>query len=73
MLPSRFSAAKLFYDLRLDLKIEHLPIFRGYGSGRRGEDYQRDAPRPLGLAAGRTPVATASRLAFGSGDTAAGC
>ena len=41
--PSHFSAAKVFYDLRLDLRIEHLPILRGYGSGRRGEDYQRDA------------------------------
>ena len=41
--PSHFSAAKLFYDLRLDLRIEHLPIFRGYGSGRRGQDNERDA------------------------------
>ena len=41
--PTRFSAAKLFYDLRLDLRIEQLPIFRGYGSGRRGQDNQRDA------------------------------
>ena len=26
------------------LKIEHLPILRGYGPRRRGEDNERDAP-----------------------------
>jgi hypothetical protein len=41
--PSRFSAAKVFYDLRLDLRIEHLPFLRGYGSGRRGKDNERNA------------------------------
>jgi hypothetical protein len=41
--PSRFSAAKVFYDLRLDLRIEHLSFLRGYGSGRRGQDNERDA------------------------------
>ena len=41
--PSCFSAAKVFYDLRLDLRIEHLPFLRGYGAGRRGQGNERDA------------------------------
>ena len=46
--PTRFSAAKVFYDLRLDLRIEHLPFLRGYGSGCCGKDNERDADmRPL--------------------------
>ena len=41
--PTHFPTAKVFYDLRLDLRIEHLPILRGYGPRRRGEDNERDA------------------------------
>ena len=43
--PTHFPAAKVFYDLRLDLRIEHLPILRGYWSGRRGRDNERDAAK----------------------------
>ena len=42
-LKSHFPAVKLFYDLRLDLRIEHLSFLRGYGSGRCGQDNERDA------------------------------
>ena len=48
---TRFSAAKVFYNLRLDLRIEHLPILRGYGSGRRGEDNECDVAKWCGVEA----------------------
>ena len=62
--PSRFPTAKVFYDLRLDLRIEHLPILRGYGSGRRGKDDERDAATRF-LCGGR--AAEPSKLMHGTG------